>query len=158
MAAPPSSAFNRITKELTTFHASGPCFSCFLAVLLSSEKNLLHTDVPNKTLSWSISYERKIPYLIFTYIPIYEKFKVNRFRYSVNLTFQEIDIVKPKNNSTNSVLSSGDWYKIKLSNDGLYKINADFWLVENSYHVDAMFKYPEVYSKKMEDFFNKNLK
>ncbi|MDC3101010.1 hypothetical protein OA329_01685, partial [Pelagibacteraceae bacterium] len=38
------------------------------------------------------------------------------------------------------------------------KINADFWLVENAYHVDAMFKYPEVYSKKMEDFFNKNLK
>ncbi len=38
------------------------------------------------------------------------------------------------------------------------KINAEFWLVENSYHVDAMFKYPEVYSKKMEDFFNKNLK
>ena len=38
------------------------------------------------------------------------------------------------------------------------KINAEFWLVENSYHVDAMFKYPEVYSKKMEEFFNKNLK
>ena len=37
-------------------------------------------------------------------------------------------------------------------------INADFWLVENAYHVDAMFKYPEIYSKKMEDFFNKNLK
>ena len=50
---------------------------------------------------------------------------MNRFKYSVNLTYQELDI-KPKNNSTNSVLSSGDWYKIKLSNDGLYKIDADF--------------------------------
>ena len=95
------------------------------SALLSSEKNLLQTDVPNKTLSWSISYERKIPYLIFTYIPIYEGVKVNRFKYSVNLTYQEPNI-KPKNNSTNSVLSSGDWYKIKLSNDGLYKIDADF--------------------------------
>ena len=37
------------------------------------------------------------------------------------------------------------------------KINAEFWLVENAYHVDAMFKYPEEYSKKMEDFFNKIL-
>ncbi len=36
-------------------------------------------------------------------------------------------------------------------------INAEFWLAEDSYHVDAMFKFPEVYSKKMEDFFNKNL-
>ena len=36
-------------------------------------------------------------------------------------------------------------------------INAEFWLAKDAYHVDAMFKYPEVYSKKMEDFFNKNL-
>ena len=36
------------------------------SALLSSEKNLLQTDLPNSTLSWSISYERKIPYLIFT--------------------------------------------------------------------------------------------
>ena len=36
-------------------------------------------------------------------------------------------------------------------------INADFWLVKDAYHVDAMFKEPESYSKKMEDFFNKNL-
>ena len=86
---------------------------------------MLQTEVPNKTLSWSISYERKICYLIFTYIPIYEGSKVNRFKYSVSLTYQELDI-NPKNNSTNSVLSSGDWYKIKLSNDGLYKIDADF--------------------------------
>ena len=92
---------------------------------MSSEKNLLQTELPNKTLSWSISYERKIPYLIFTYIPIYEGAKVHRFKYSVVLTFQEVDI-NAKNNLTNSVLSNGDWYKIKLSNDGLYKIDADF--------------------------------
>ena len=95
------------------------------SALLSSEKNLLQTELPNKTLSWCISYERKIPYLIFTYIPICEGAKVNRFKYSVSLTYQELDN-KPNNNSTNSVLSSGDWYKIKLNNDGLYKIDADF--------------------------------
>ena len=93
------------------------------SAFLSSEKNLFETKVPNKTLSWSISYERKIPYLIFTYIPICEGAKVNRFKYSVSLTYQELDI-KLKNNSTNSVLSSGDWYKIKLTNDGLYKIES----------------------------------
>ena len=36
-------------------------------------------------------------------------------------------------------------------------INADFWLVKNSYHVDAMFKYPEEYSLKMKNFFEKYL-
>ena len=36
-------------------------------------------------------------------------------------------------------------------------INADFWLAENSYHVDAMFKYPEEYAEKMKKFFEENL-
>ena len=38
------------------------------------------------------------------------------------------------------------------------KINAEFWLVENAYHIDSMFKYPDIYSDKMEEFFNKVLK
>ena len=36
-------------------------------------------------------------------------------------------------------------------------INAKFWLVENSYHVDAMFKYPNKYGLKMKKFFEDNL-
>jgi len=36
-------------------------------------------------------------------------------------------------------------------------INADFWLAKNSYHVDAMFKYPNEYGLKMKYFFEKNL-
>ena len=37
-------------------------------------------------------------------------------------------------------------------------IKSDFWLVENSYHVDGMFKYPDVYAAKMRKFFEDNLK
>ena len=37
-------------------------------------------------------------------------------------------------------------------------ISADFWLAKESYHVDAMFKYPEEYGLKMKNFFEKNLK
>ena len=37
-------------------------------------------------------------------------------------------------------------------------IKSDFWLANNSYHVDAMFKYPDEYGLKMRDFFEKNLK
>ena len=37
-------------------------------------------------------------------------------------------------------------------------INAEFWLSENSYHVDAMFKYSEEYGLKMKQFFEKNPK
>ena len=38
------------------------------------------------------------------------------------------------------------------------KIKSDFWLAENSYHVDAMFKYPDLYSAKMKKFFEENLR
>jgi dipeptidyl aminopeptidase/acylaminoacyl peptidase len=37
-------------------------------------------------------------------------------------------------------------------------INGSFWLVKNSYHVDAMFKYPDEYGDRMRIFFEKNLK
>jgi len=36
-------------------------------------------------------------------------------------------------------------------------IQSNFWLSKNSYHVDAMFKYPEEYGLRMKDFFEKNL-
>ena len=37
-------------------------------------------------------------------------------------------------------------------------IKSKFWLAENSYHVDGMFKYPDLYAEKMKDFFEENLK
>ena len=37
------------------------------------------------------------------------------------------------------------------------KIKANFWLVKDSYHVDAMFKYPNEYGTRMKKFFEKNL-
>jgi len=37
-------------------------------------------------------------------------------------------------------------------------INAKFWLADNTYHIDAMFKYSNEYGIKMKDFFEKNLK
>jgi len=37
-------------------------------------------------------------------------------------------------------------------------IKANFWLAENSYHVDAMFKHTEDYGSKMKIFFESNLR
>jgi len=39
-----------------------------------------------------------------------------------------------------------------------YNIKSDFWLAKNSYHVDGMFKYPDLYAEKMKKFFEDNLK
>ena len=51
---------------------------------------------------------------------------------------------------------SKHFYFIKKYTE-LNNINASFWLVENAYHVDAMFKYTDEYGKKMKEFFEKNL-
>ncbi|MDC0058204.1 hypothetical protein OAJ21_03285 [Pelagibacteraceae bacterium] len=37
-------------------------------------------------------------------------------------------------------------------------IKSEFWLAENSFHVDGMFKYPDLYAVKMKNFFEDNLK
>ena len=37
-------------------------------------------------------------------------------------------------------------------------IISDFWLVKNSYHVDAMFKYPDLLASKLKEFFEDKLK
>ena len=47
-------------------------------------------------------------------------------------------------------------YFKKYANEN--KIKSEFWLAENSYHVDGMFKYPDLYATKMRDFFETNLK
>ena len=48
-----------------------------------------------------------------------------------------------------------DFFKNYSNNNN---IKADFWLAKDSYHVDAMFKYPEDYGVKMKEFFEENLK
>ena len=104
---------------------------------LPIEKSFKNAPAPESFLTWRISYERKIPYLIFSYVPINEVFKVSRFRYSLNLTYKDYDI-QPKSDLSNSVLSNGDWYKIKVSGDGLYKMDRDFLddMGVNVYEID----------------------
>ena len=54
--------------------------------------NLLSSDLPNSPLKWRISYERKIPYLIFSFIPLTASHKINQFSYTLNLTYSDFDI------------------------------------------------------------------
>ena len=47
-----------------------------------------------------------------------------------------------------------DFFKEYISKNN---IKAKFWLVKDSYHVDAMFKYPEEYGIKLKNFFEEHL-
>ena len=48
-----------------------------------------------------------------------------------------------------------DYFKEYTS---IHNINAEFWLIKESDHLDGMLKYTDEYAKKMELFFNTNLK
>jgi hypothetical protein len=91
----------------------------------AKEKLLLPIKLFQENLSWYISYERKVPFLILSYLPIFSTFKVSQFRYSVDLSYYDFKI-NEKTTNTNSVLSSGDWYRIKVANDGVHKISSTF--------------------------------
>ena len=89
------------------------------------EKSLLPTKLNHDNLSWYISYERKIPFLFLTYCPILSSSKVKQFRFSLDISYTDFKIDE-KTVITNSVLSYGDWYKIKVNSDGIYKIDYSF--------------------------------
>ena len=90
-----------------------------------AEKLLIPNNLINENLSWHISYERKVPFLVLSYVPIYPQFKVSQFNFLINLVYSNFNIDE-KSASTNSVLTSGDWYRLKVNKDGVYKINRDF--------------------------------
>ena len=75
-------------------------------------------------LSWRIVREGKVPYLILSFLPIIDDSRVLHFSFTLNLSYSDYTLSK-KSVSENSILSEGDWYKIKVNTDGLYKIDRD---------------------------------
>ena len=91
--------------------------------LSSNEKSMLDSLTLPEALTWSINYERKIPFLILSYLPITSSHKISKFEYHLNLKYVEYELNNSKKSSLNSVLSDGDWFRFKVSDDGLYKID-----------------------------------
>ena len=87
--------------------------------LSSKEKLMLDSLTLPEALTWSISYERKIPFLILSYLPITSSHKITKFEYHLNLKYVEYELNNSKKSSLNSVLSDGDWFRFKVSDDGL---------------------------------------
>ena len=89
----------------------------------SDLQKLTSSQVIDK-LSWRIVREGKIPYLVLSFLPITEDSKVLHFSFTLNLSYSDYSLSN-KSVSVNSVLNEGDWYKIKVNTDGLYKIDRD---------------------------------
>ena len=48
--------------------------------------------------------------------------------------------------------------ELQIGKEEANNIEANFWLIPNAYHVDAMLKYPDEYGQRMKQFFEENLK
>ncbi len=80
-----------------------------------------------------ISIERKVPTANVSFIPIRKNPATGRFEkmvaydgITITPTAFEAAQGSPKSNATTSVLSSGSWYKISVTADGIYKLDYDF--------------------------------
>ncbi len=90
--------------------------------------DLIKNDIVVKT---SISVERKIPYATFSFVPIrknplswkYEKLISFETQIKITASKEKKDLAGLKTYAKNSVLSSGDWYKISTPNSGIHKIS-----------------------------------
>jgi hypothetical protein len=111
----------RLPENISTVHVtldildSIPFSSCEIAL----RQPMLMSD----SMKWKITYERKTPFLTLSYIPLTSTHKVLEFQYHLDLRYSEYEISSSKTIIQNSVLSDGDWYRFKVTEDGLYKID-----------------------------------
>jgi len=81
----------------------------------------------------NLAFDRKKPYATVRFIPIQKNeltgFYEKLISFDLEIIFDQTKVnslpYKSANYKTNSVLSSGNWYKIAVSNTGIYKISHD---------------------------------
>ena len=107
-----------------------PVYQSLSSAELANLKDLnkLHTEIKIKSI---INYHKKKPYGMVSFIPIrkntntgiYEK--LTSFELKISYEDGSTNKTKAKKSQqyvTNSVLATGDWHKISLSQNGIYKI------------------------------------
>ena len=101
--------------------------SAFLAANNEDEEKI-KSDIQ---LTYHTVYENKKPFLLVSFLPLFKDQqglkKVDEYSLQINAVKEFGSPIK--NLSThlpNSVLASGNWYKIAVKNEGIYKITYDF--------------------------------
>lgn len=97
------------------------------------QKNFIGNDIAPNT---SIAYHKKKPFLQVEFIPIRKNHTTGDFEklvsFSLNISTQISSAPKPFRKSqelysSNSVLSSGTWYKVAVLNDGVHMVDYNFF-------------------------------
>lgn len=101
--------------------------------------NITYTpaDIPSEIeFKYTVGFSKKQPEVMVSCIPIRKNPSTGKFErlvsFKVNISSQPVFQAKQlKSTKTTSVLSTGNWHKIAIPNDGVYKIDFDF-LQENN--------------------------
>lgn len=97
-----------------------------------SESSYLNKIVGTETYDQHIDVfftaDQTKKYFVVSCIPFFKEngnwMKINSFK--IKVQSKPAPSVKPKSYVTSSVLSSGDWYKISITNNGVYKLDRTF--------------------------------
>lgn len=88
---------------------------------------------PDKvTIDFFNGVDRKVNYAFYSFTPIIYEKKSGLYKkvvaYKIEVVSNKLSTNLPKNKSftTNSVLETGDWFKIAVLNDGVFKLSYDF--------------------------------
>ena len=124
-----------------TYSADIKIIDAIYEPLNDSEKNALNTYTGQKkslikeeiNASVTISNFKKKPYAYVQFIPIRKNKATGSYEKLISFSLQINPLIDTdKKNfpnkiyASNSVLSNGDWYKISVTTDGIYKMNASF--------------------------------
>lgn len=98
--------------------------------VINKDRNIADTITSELQLTYFTSAQNKQPYLLISFLPIYKDAngslrKVNSFRIAVNpVRLNAIgSAISSRTYKNTSVLSSGNWYKIAVNDEGVYKVD-----------------------------------
>lgn len=85
-------------------------------------------------LNVSVAYERKKPFIVYSFVPIRKNPVTNSYEKLVSFDIELTPLKNiaegykssPQVFAANSVLASGTWYKLGVTTDGVYKIDFNF--------------------------------
>nr|WP_294899985.1 type IX secretion system sortase PorU [uncultured Pedobacter sp.] len=100
--------------------------------IINNKKETVNKITSDFQLNYYSSTEDKQPYLLISFLPIYKDAsgdlrKINSFRLQINSV--KLNAVVPSATrvyQSNSVLASGNWYKIAVKDEGVYKLDYNF--------------------------------
>lgn len=95
--------------------------------VLSYEESITPEDLLTDNLNWKIITERKIPVLIIYYVPLHNGKAVKSFDLKLKLSYGDFPATRATQ-AVNSVLAQGSWFKLSVSEEGLYKLDKEFLL------------------------------